>query len=262
MPKISVLMGTYNCADTIEKSILSIQNQTIDDWELIICDDGSTDKTVGIIKKCQIKDSRIILIVNERNMGLSYALNRCLEIAKGECCARMDGDDVCDETRFEKEMNFLDEHPEYGFVSTTMKRFDENGIYQVPEIGEGYEPTKLSFVKGTPFCHAPAMLRKSTYDVIGGYRVTDKVRGVEDYDLWFRIYSKGIRGYVLEEPLYSMFDGKEAAKRRTFKRKMNEVWVRKEGYKLLKIPFYYRIFILKPILLALIPQKMYVKLFR
>lgn len=159
-------------------------------------------------------------------------------------------------------MDFLEAHPEYGFVSTTMKRFDENGYYDEPIIGKGYSPTNDSFVKGSPFCHAPAMLRKSTYDAVGGYRVMDNTLGVEDYDMWFRIYAKGIKGFVIEEPLYSMFDGRGAASRRTFKRRLNEAWVRKEGYKALNIPVFKRVFVLKPIAVGFIPQWLYVLLRR
>ena len=92
MPKISVLMGAYNCAETIGKSIESIQAQTVTDWELIICDDGSSDNTIEIVKEYQNNDDRIVLIQNDKNRGLSYTLNHCLEVAKAEYCARMDGD--------------------------------------------------------------------------------------------------------------------------------------------------------------------------
>lgn len=262
MPKVSVLMGAYNCADTIGKSIESIQAQTFTDWEMIICNDGSTDNTVEVIKSYQENDDRIKLVENDKNRGLSYTLNHCLKEAKGEYCARMDGDDLCDPTRFQKEFDFLESHREYGFVSTTMKRFDENGYYNEPSIGEGYSPTKDSFVKGSPFCHAPAMLRTATYNAVNGYRVMNKTLGVEDYDMWFRIYAKGIKGFVIEEPLYSMFDGRGAASRRTFKRRMNEAWVRKEGYKALKIPIIKRIFVLKPIAVGLLPQRLYILLRR
>ena len=125
MPKISVLMGAYNCADTIEASIKSIQSQTFADWELIICDDGSFDNTAEIIRKLQKDDERIVLIKNDSNKGLSYTLNHCLRFAKGEYCARMDGDDLCDSSRLKKQYDFLETHTEYAFVSTTMKRFDE-----------------------------------------------------------------------------------------------------------------------------------------
>lgn len=258
MPKISILMGMYNNEDTVANSIESIISQTYSDWELIICDDASSDQSVEIVKEYMQKDARIVLLENEHNGGLSYALNRCLEVAKGEFCARMDGDDVCDSTRLEKQLNFLQDHTEYGFVSTTMKRFDENGVYHIPETKEGYSPQNKDFIKGSPFCHAPVMMRTEAYKAVGCYRDLPMTRGVEDYDLWFRLYAEGIKGFVLQEPLYSMFDGRQAAKRRTFKRRVNEFKVRVNGYKILKIPFIFRIYAFKPIILGLIPQKIYI----
>lgn len=258
MPRVSVLMGVYNCAGTVEKSINSIVAQTFNDWEFIICDDGSEDSTVAIIREYAEREPRIKLIQNEGNRGLSYTLNRCLRLAKGEYCARMDGDDVCDSTRLKKQVDFLNSHPEYGFVTSKMIRFDEQGVYQVPEYIKAYSPDKMDFVKGSPFCHAPVMMRKTSYDAVCGYRDIPQTRGVEDYDLWFRLYAKGIQGFIFQEALYSMFDGRGAAKRRTFTRRLNEAWVRKEGYKALKIPLIYRVYIIKPIIVGLIPQWLYV----
>lgn len=256
-PKVSVLMGVYNCADTVGRSIESIVAQTFTEWEMIICDDGSADDTVKIVEKYVAQDTRIKLIWNEKNRGLAYTLNHCLENATGEYCARMDGDDICDPSRFEKEVAFLDAHPEYGFVSTTMKRFDEHGVYQDPPIAEPYEPRLKDYIKGSPFCHAPAMIRTNAYRAVNGYRDIDKTRQMEDYDLWLRMYAAGIKGCIIREPLYSMFDGREAAHRRTFKRRLNEAWVRKEGYKAIHAPRYTNVYILKPIIIGLIPQWLY-----
>lgn len=261
MARVSVLMGVYNNEQTVGKSIESILNQTFTDWEMIICDDGSSDNSYNVVLEYCKRDSRIKLIKNEKNQGLSYTLNKCLENATGEYSARMDGDDLCDETRFQKQVDFLDSHPEFGFVSTTMKRFDEKGVYDIPETRENYVPTLKDYIKGSPFCHAPVMIRTSAYLQVNGYRVRDEVLGVEDYDLWFRLYAKGIKGCIIREPLYNMFDGRDAAKRRTFKRRKNEYWVRKQGYKLIKAPLRYRIYALKPIIIGLIPQSLY-RLFR
>lgn len=257
MPKISVLMGVYNCESTVAKSIDSIVSQTFSDWELIVCDDGSSDATFHIITRYAQKEPRIIILKNSTNQGLSYTLNKCLSIARGYYCARMDGDDLCDPTRLEKQSLFLDEHQEYGFVSSLMKRFDESGIYDVPVKVDSYSPSKMDYVKGSPFCHAPVMIRRSAYEAVGGYRDLPNTLGVEDYDLWFRLYAVGIKGYVLHEPLYSMFDGRDAARRRTFKRRLNEAWVRKEGYRAMGIPWLLRIYILKPIVIGLLPQFIY-----
>lgn len=258
MPKVSVLMGVYNCAETVEKSIDSIVAQTFTDWEFIICDDGSEDSTANLVKGYAEKEPRIKFIRNDQNRGLAYTLNHCLKVATGEYCARMDGDDLCDPTRFQKQIDFLEQHPEYGFVSCRMTRFDENGTYDVPKYIESYEPTMMDYIKGSPFCHAPVMMRKSSYDAVNGYRDIPETLCVEDYDLWLRLYAVGIKGYVLQEPLYHMFDGREAAKRRTFKRRLNEAWVRKEGYKAIHAPLMMRVFILKPILIGMIPQWLYV----
>lgn len=257
MPKISVLMGAYNCARTIGQSMDSMIDQSYADWEMIICDDGSSDETVKVVEAYCRRDRRVVLIRNQENRGLAFTLNRCLEQAVGEYCARMDGDDTCDPMRLEKEVAFLDAHPEYGFVSTTMKRFDENGIYQDPPIQEPYEPTIKDFIKGSPFCHAPAMIRAEAYRTVGGYRDLKQTRQLEDYDLWFRMYAAGIKGCVLREPLYSMFDGRDAAHRRTFRRRLNEAWVRINGYRLIHAPWYSYTYVLKPLIIGLIPQWLY-----
>ena len=107
MPQISVLMGIYNCADTLEEAVNSIINQTFNDWELIMCDDCSTDNTLEVAQKIAEKDSRIKVIKNEKNLTLAPTLNRCIEVASGKYVARMDGDDICDPTRFEKEIEIL-----------------------------------------------------------------------------------------------------------------------------------------------------------
>lgn len=257
MPKVSVLMGIYNCEKTLDKSIQSIMEQTFSDWEFIICDDGSSDNSAEIVKKYTEIDKRIKLIKNERNRGLSYTLNHCIKESSGEYCARMDGDDLCNPLRFEKQVNFLDNHPEYGFVSTPMIRYDEKGIYNIPFLKQGYSPKLKEYIVSSPFCHAPAMIRRSSYDKVNGYRDINYVLGDEDYDLWFRLLAVGIKGYILNEPLYSMFDGRDADIRRTFKRRINEAKVRKDGYRLLNIPFYLRLYILKPIIIGCIPKFWY-----
>lgn len=256
MPKISVLMSVFNDAATVEKSIDSILNQSFADFELIICDDGSTDNTKELVRQKQKEDGRIIFIENDENCGLSYSLNHCLSKAVGEYCARMDGDDLCDAERFQVQSDFLDEHPQYAFVSSTMKRFDEQGIYSVGNHCVS-EPTPVDFIAGSPFCHAPVMIRTAAYQAVNGYRDIDRTRGVEDYDLWFRLYAAGYCGYNLNMPLYSMFDGRDADKRRTWRRRKNEAWVRFCGYRMLKLPKRYYVYALKPILLGMLPMPLY-----
>lgn len=254
MPVISVLMGIYNCERTISGAIESIRNQTFRDWELILCDDASTDSTAEIAESFCRKDPRIRLIRNDNNKKLSFTLNRCFSLASGEFCARMDGDDLCSPDRFSIQLKFLQKHPEYSFTTTVMKRFDEKGIWYDPEISDGFEPGRNDLIKGSPFCHATMVIRKSALAAINGYRVLSETEGTEDYDLWFRLYAAGFRGYVIGLPLYQMFDGKAAEKRRTFRRRLNEARIRFQGYRLLKIPIPLRIYLLKPFIAWLTPS--------
>ena len=150
--------------------------------------------------------------------------------------ARMDGDDICDSTRFEKQVKFLDEHPEYAIVSSPMLYFDENGVFGKGTAREG-EASKDVFNTGTPFCHAPCMVRKEAYDKVGGYTVDKKLLRVEDYELWVKMYAAGYKGYNLGEYLYSMRDDRNAVARRNWKNRKNEIYAHWLAYKRLNLSF-------------------------
>ena len=117
-PSISVIMSVYNGANYMKTGIESILNQSFSDWEFIICDDGSTDNTFQIMEEYAKKDKRIVLLKNENNMGLSYSLNKCIEISKSNILARQDADDESMSDRFEKQLKFVLDHPEYAIVGT------------------------------------------------------------------------------------------------------------------------------------------------
>ena len=117
MPKVSIIMATYNCEDTLRKSVNSIVSQTFSDWEFIICDDCSTDGTYEILLeyKNQYPD-KFVILHNKVNSKLPFSLNRGLEVARGEYIARMDGDDEALPDRLEKQVAFLDSHSEYSEI--------------------------------------------------------------------------------------------------------------------------------------------------
>ena len=227
--RISILMAVYNCADTLEEAIDSLYNQTYKDFKLILCDDGSTDNTYKIAQSYANKYDNIVLLKNEKNLKLGASLNRCLEHADTEYVARMDGDDISLPTRFEKEINFLDTHPEYAVVSCPMIHFDETGDW-----GKGKAeatPNKYSFKKGTPHAHAPCMIRTSVLKEVQGYTVNKYLARVEDYYLWYKVYKAGYVGYNLQEHLYKMRDDKNAMSRRTLKSRYYSFLVKKHVLK-------------------------------
>lgn len=233
--KISILMGIYNCADTLPESIDSILAQTYDNWELIMCDDGSTDNTYEVAKAYQDKyPDKIKIVRHDTNLYLSQSLNDCLAVADGQYIARMDGDDKSTPDRFEKQVKYLEEHPECQLVSTAMQEFDEYGLGGILRREE--HPNKYSLKKGTCFNHASIMSYKSVFDVLGGYTVSERTRRGQDYDLWFRFFEKGFSGDNMQEPLYLVREDMNAVKRRTFMGRVQGFKTMIYGYKLLDYP--------------------------
>lgn len=250
-------MGIYNCAPTIAEAFDSLLAQTYQGFKVIMCDDGSKDSTIEIAQTyVDHYPDKFILIRNEHNMGLNFTLNHCLEYVDTEYIARMDGDDISLPERLEKEIEFLDSHSDVAIVSTPMIYFDENGDFRIGGGGGRY-PDKNDFIKGTPFCHAPCMVRAEAYKAVGGYSVDPKLLRVEDYHLWFKMYAKGYRGYILPEPLYKMRDDRNAIARRTWQSRLNEFHVRRIGYRMLNIPYHKRLYMCRPILIALMPARLY-----
>ena len=110
IPRLTVIMPAYNAEEFLEESISSILNQTYSDFELLIGDDGSTDRTMEIIQS--FCDDRIIVMRNEKNLGIPCTLNRLIKASKGEYIARQDSDDISLPKRLEKQVDFLDKNPE------------------------------------------------------------------------------------------------------------------------------------------------------
>ncbi len=255
-PRISVIMGIYNCAHTLPEALDSLLAQTYQGFKVIMCDDGSKDNTLVIAQTYVNRfPDKFILIKNEHNMGLNFTLNHCLEYVDTEYVARMDGDDISLPTRFEKEIHFLDRHREYAIVSTPMIYFDEQGEFRRGK--GGYEVVKKHFIQGSPFCHATCMVRRDAYENVGGYTVDSELLRVEDYHLWFKMYAKGYKGYVIDEFLYRMRDDRKAKTRRTWQNRLNEFHVRRIGYKMLDIPWHKRVYMFRPILVGILPGCIY-----
>ncbi|MDI6559806.1 glycosyltransferase family 2 protein [Bacillus altitudinis] len=253
-PKVSIIMGVYNCQETVDESIESILRQTYENWELIICDDASTDGTYEKVLNYTMRDpDRIRLIQNEHNQRLAASLNRCLTEANGELIARQDGDDISVSTRLEKQVHFLEAHPEYDVVGTAMTVFDESGAKGVRALVS--EPDRRVLARGTPFCHGTIMMRASAYKALNGYRSVKTTRRMEDIDLWIRFFAAGRKGFNLQEPLYLVREDEAAFQRRKFRYSMDNAWLVLQACKQLKLsPFDY-LFALKPVIRACMSPK-------
>lgn len=253
-PLVSVIMGAYHCAGTLGKCIESIMNQTYTNWEFIICDDCSTDETMAVLQEYQKSDSRIIVLHNEKNSGLAASLNRCLEYANGKYVARMDADDESLPRRLEKQVAFLEEHAEYDVVGCARIIFDESGDVGLRK-GRA-EPQIKDLLTDTPFAHPTILMRKSVYDELNGYCVSRLTMRAEDLELWFRFFENGHKGCNLPDPLYRYHESVSDYKKRGIAAGWNTAKVFVNGYKRLGVPLYKFPLALKPLISALVPNKL------
>lgn len=255
---ISIIMGIYNCADTLGDAIESIFAQTYTDWELIMCDDGSKDSTYEIAQK-YIQNNpqrRIKLLRHEFNRGLNQTLNDCLSVARGEYIARMDADDISLPMRLEKELNALEKEPKLAIVSCPMIHFDENGDWAIGRCNRAY-PKKKDLVFGTIHPHAPCLVKTEAYRAVKGYSMGKRLLRVEDWHLWIKMYSAGYYGKNLEEPLYKMRDDQMATKRRKFRFRLNEAYVSRMAVKKFSLPKWLYIYSIRFIIVGLLPTPLY-----
>lgn len=185
-PLISVLMSAYNAERFLAPAVRSILNQTHSNLELIICDDGSTDRTPAILDRFARRDPRIRLL-RQPNQGLVAALNSALQIARGPYIARMDADDIALPRRLELQVNFMERNPRIGCVGGAWQVIDEAGR----PIHPNFPPTAHADIDAraltgiNPMCHPTTLMRRQVLEQLGGY--DPRFQYAQDLDLWLRM---------------------------------------------------------------------------
>lgn len=182
-PNISVVMPVFNCERYLEESIQSILSQSFTNFEFIIINDGSTDKSEEIIKSFQEQDERIELI-NQKNQGITKSLNTGIRFSKGKYIARMDADDISMDNRLSQQLNFLEKNDKIDILGSQALIIDENN-----QVVSNFklQPTddlliKWELIFSTPLLHPSLMIRKSVFDRFDYY--DNKVQFGQDLHLW------------------------------------------------------------------------------
>ncbi|NFG60718.1 glycosyltransferase [Clostridium sp. CMCC3677] len=257
MPTISVIMAVYNTddEDVLRTSIQSILNQTYQDFEFIICEDGSTDNTYSVLEKLCANDIRIKLLKNEKNIKAGGARNKCLSIAQGEFIAIMDADDYSHPARLEKQIAFLRDNKEYDFVGCKGVYFKHKPSKIDGEYWFCKYPQKQDFLITLPFVHGSLMFKKDSIEKQKGYCENNLVIRSEDYDLLLRLYAAGCRGANLEKSLYYIRQDDNTFKRRKYRFRVNEMIVKYRGFKNLGLMPKGIFYAIKPLVVGLIPVK-------
>jgi glycosyltransferase involved in cell wall biosynthesis len=196
MPKVSVVLSSYNHAKYVAETIESVLSQTYQDFEFIITDDGSSDETVEVIKK--FADPRIKLFCFSNNQGACVAMNNCIKEAKCEYIAVINSDDAWMPDKLEKQVNFLDRHPENGAVFGYAQFIDDEGN----DLGYAHHYNRLFiqpnrtrfewlrhfFESGNCLCHPSVLIRKQCYNEVGFY--DERFAQLPDFDFWIRLCMK------------------------------------------------------------------------
>src|SRR5271165_1464055 len=191
MPRITVLLPIYNTERYLCEAIRSVLGQTFDDFELLLLNDGSSDRSAEIAQDAAARDSRIVVVDGTRK-GYVHWLNIGLNMARGELIARMDADDICSQDRFANQVRFLDAHPECSVVGTQAIRIDPDGSpidsWWVPISHDEIDGRHMQGHTGR-IIHPSVMMRKIALSQVGGYRFG--FQWVEDYDLFLRLAEVG-----------------------------------------------------------------------
>lgn len=253
-PLVSVIMGVFNQWDEgiLQEAVYSVLRQTCTDLEFIIWDDGSHPDAARSIRKLAELDERIILAGRGENKGLAYSLNACIRLAKGKYIARMDADDISKPQRLEKQVAFLETHPEYGWCGTDAELFDEQGVWGcrlMPEI-----PTIRDYFRYSPYIHPSVVFRASLFDENMGYLASEETLHCEDYEIFLHLARKGQQGYNLRETLFCYRETKASYRKRKARFRFNEAKIRWRNFKKMGVLFPIGwLYVLRPLAACLIP---------
>ena len=189
-PLVSIIMSVHNGMPFLHEAIDSILSQTIQAFEFIIIDDGSTDLTPTVLERYQSLDRRVRVIKLEENLGLPTCLNIGIDQSKGKYIARMDADDISLPYRLEEQVKFLEDHPDIDMAGTGYIVIDDFGKNKGAYLVSA-DPAviKWSFIFSNPIAHPSVMIRTSTLKKNGGY--DEQCLRSQDYDLWWRISLDG-----------------------------------------------------------------------
>ena len=249
--KLSVIMSVYNGRRYLKEAVESILNQTFKNFEFIIIDDGSTDKSPQILDEYAKRDKRI-RVIHQKNIGLTKSLNKALKLAQGRYIARMDADDIAYKSRFKKQVKFLQKHPKIGLVGSYVDVIDEKG----KTIGQFIYPTsdkkiKKELIKKNPFCHPIVMFKKEVTEKTGAYN--EDFSAAQDYDFWMRI-SKYYQMVNLPEVLGAWRIERESI---TSQKNLSQIkanlHIQRKAIKDGLYPWYYLIFLLRTCFLFIFP---------
>ncbi|HEX7154039.1 MAG TPA: glycosyltransferase family A protein [Thermoanaerobaculia bacterium] len=190
-PRVSIVMPVYNGEVHLDEAVESVLAQDYRDFEFIIVDDGSSDRTPAMLAEWVKRDPRIVVLRNPKNLGIAAALNVGIDAARGEYIARQDADDVSLPHRLGLEVAHLDREPDVVLVSMNYEIIDERGdVIDFADVARPEVVIRWRFLFSNAIGgHGQVMFRRDVVRELGGYSVA--MPWAEDYELWTRMLSRG-----------------------------------------------------------------------
>lgn len=263
---ISVLMSVYHSekADYLNLSLKSVwTDQTRKPDQIVLVEDGVLGKDLlqTIAEWKGILKDKLVVIVNEKNLGLTKSLNKGIQFCTSELIARMDSDDISVPDRFEKEVNFLMNHPDIMVVGGDIQEFNSNNEYlSVRKHPRTNEEILHSIYKANPLAHSTVMIRRELFDK--GILYDEQYRKNQDLNLWFRTLKAGYKIANLDEILLYFRRDDEMFRRRSRKSAFLEFRIYMKGiYSLYGLFNYYYIYPITRLCFRLMPNKLMKKVY-
>ena len=247
-------MSVYNGEEFLKDSILSVLDQTYKDFEFIVVNDGSSDSSSKILEDFQKNDSRIKIVNNNQNLGLTKSLNVGFIESKGEYIARLDAGDISLPERIEKQVNFLDTHKDIGLVGSWMYIINTKGeiIDNIKYPTEDKE-IKKDLINYNPFVHSSIMFRKELASSINFY--DEDYKYAQDYSFYFKLLPY-IKFANIPETLVQYRKSPKSIT--STKNKLQMSFANKARINAIKLGYYSKwnyIYVIKNYLISLIPTK-------
>lgn len=251
---ISILIPVYNAEKYLQISIDSIIGQSHKNWKIIAINDGSTDKSLAILKKYKKKlGKKMILLENKKNRGIAYSLNKALLNVDTKYFSRQDADDISKFDRLEVLLKSLKKNTKFDFVSSRMKSITQKNLI-FPFNSLKKFPLKEDFIKGLPFCNAPTIFKSSIIKNRIKFNTSKRFKKrFEDYDFFFQCYEKGHVGFNISEITYFVRQDLNYSKKIKLYDRISEVLLKFKIFKKFKLEYKFIFYIIFPLVKFFIP---------
>ncbi len=197
--KCAILISLRNSETTLDRTFESIRSQTFQDYRIVAIDDGTTDSTSSRLEKWQsaFGSKKFLLLRNEKNIGLTKSLNKGLTYINEPFTARIDADDWWHPEKLRKQIEFLENHRDFGVIGCNYENTDSRKRITV-HCPETDKEIKRNIIRKNPFAHSAVVFQTDLIKSLGGY--DESIRYGQDYELWLRASSK-TRFHNIQETL-------------------------------------------------------------